>query len=547
MTLEVTNIEEYSPADGLEIVPSQSNQSADGTKTAYVQEGKIYVKEVSTDKILYVSDGYTGASIGNFSPDGTKLVFSAGEIPDSGDHYYINVYIRDLIKQVTIPVFVFPDSSHPSLEIRASSSGFFDPNGEEVLISFRESGAELEARALLIIKNVVDGRELLVSAVSASSGARIEGLGYTSDSGKLLFYSSDGATRYVATLESRIDGTTGNDDLAGTRRGDIINSLGGHDMIHGGFGSDQIHAGLGNDRIYGEDGNDTVYGEDGADTIYGGAGNDALNGDGGNDTLRGEGGDDTMTGGTGNDTLYGDDGNDIVRGGDGTDTVAGGAGNDDVRGGAQDDQVYGNDGNDRLEGDDGNDTLYGGNGDDLLRGELGNDTLYGNSGIDDIRGNEGNDTLYGGSGNDYMAGDFSAADAGSGDDTLYGELGNDTLHAGLGNDRLIGGSGADNLYGEGGADTFIFDTATLGFVDKVKDFSVSQGDKLDVSDLLTSFNPATDAIAAFVKFTTNGVASNLYVDRDGSAGAFGFERVAVIDNNHDLNAQNLYASGQLVS
>ncbi|MFM5064308.1 type I secretion C-terminal target domain-containing protein [Aeromonas caviae] len=129
------------------------------------------------------------------------------------------------------------------------------------------------------------------------------------------------------------------------------------------------------------------------------------------------------------------------------------------------------------------DTLYGGDGNDILFGQGGDDFLYGGAGNDILFGGSGNDTLYGESGSDVLSG-------GSGNDTLYGGTGNDVLSGGLGNDILIGGAGDDILKGDAGADTFTWqkgDTVAGSVAkDYVVDFSKSEGDKLDLSDLLDS-------------------------------------------------------------
>ena len=138
---------------------------------------------------------------------------------------------------------------------------------------------------------------------------------------------------------------------------------------------------------------------------------------------------------------------------------------------------------DQSSANDKGDTLYGGDGNDILFGQGGDDFLYGGAGNDILFGGSGNDTLYGESGSDVLSG-------GSGNDTLYGGTGNDVLSGGLGNDILIGGVGDDILKGDAGADTFTWlkgDTeAGKVAKDYVVDFSKSEGDKLDLSDLLDS-------------------------------------------------------------
>ncbi|MFM5243306.1 type I secretion C-terminal target domain-containing protein, partial [Aeromonas rivipollensis] len=138
---------------------------------------------------------------------------------------------------------------------------------------------------------------------------------------------------------------------------------------------------------------------------------------------------------------------------------------------------------DQSSANDKGDTLYGGDGNDILFGQGGDDFLYGGTGNDTLFGGSGNDILYGESGNDSLSG-------GSGNDTLYGGTGNDILSGGLGNDILIGGLGNDVLKGDAGSDTFTWlkgDTVAGSVAkDYVVDFSKSEGDKLDLSDLLDS-------------------------------------------------------------
>ncbi|EKA7356750.1 VWA domain-containing protein, partial [Vibrio vulnificus] len=103
---------------------------------------------------------------------------------------------------------------------------------------------------------------------------------------------------------------------------------------------------------------------------------------------------------------------------------------------------------------------------DIAHGGGGDDRIYGQGGVDLMFGGSGNDQLYGGEGNDGLRG-------GTGNDTLDGGAGNDILIGGLGNDILTGGDGAD-----------IFKWVDMETArDRVTDFNVSQGDKLDLADL----------------------------------------------------------------
>lgn len=158
-----------------------------------------------------------------------------------------------------------------------------------------------------------------------------------------------------------------------------------------------------------------------------------------------------------------------------------------------------------------------------LYGHQGDDALYGGAGNDVLRGNRGDDILSGGDGRDYLLG-------GSGDDVLYGQDGLDIL---------LGGSGSD---------TFVFEAASaFENVDVIKDFKVVDADKIDIQDVIdVSFDPLTDAISDFVQFTNAGKNTVLSIDADGLGGAHTFTNVAVIQNTHDLDADVLYANGNLL-
>ncbi|WLH90732.1 type I secretion C-terminal target domain-containing protein [Pseudomonas sp. FP453] len=133
--------------------------------------------------------------------------------------------------------------------------------------------------------------------------------------------------------------------------------------------------------------------------------------------------------------------------------------------------------------------------------------------------NDGADTLLGGAGNDI----------------LFGQGGNDTLNGGAGNDILVGGKGNDILTGGAGADTFVWlkgDTNTSGGFDRITDFKHSEGDKLDLSDLLQgntdsnldkylklttdSSGNSTLSVSSSGSFTTSGGTADVTIKVDGA-------------------------------
>jgi Ca2+-binding RTX toxin-like protein len=166
---------------------------------------------------------------------------------------------------------------------------------------------------------------------------------------------------------------------------------------------------------------------------------------GGNDLLVGGGGMSSLFGGDGNDTVQaGSAAQSYLRGDNGDDSLSGGVGFDDINGNQGNDTVHGNGGDDYSVGGKGDDLLFGDAGDDIVWGNLGNDTCNGGDGNDQVRGGQGDDSLSGGAGNDFISGD-------------------------RGNDTESGGAGAD-----------IFHTSSGAGIDRVLDFNLSEGDRVQL-------------------------------------------------------------------
>jgi serralysin len=332
-----------------------------------------------------------------------------------------------------------------------------------------------------------------------------------------------------------LDGGDGDDTLLGQAGDDTISGGLGRDFIDGGDGIDTINAGDDNDLINGGSGNDIINGEDDNDSIFGDAGDDVIDGGFGDDDLSGGDGNDTINGGEDNDRIAGGYGNDILNGGDGNDTISANDGDDTITGGAGVDNLYGFTGNDNIDGGDGNDTLLGMEGDDFIRGGTGNDyvrggdgtdTVFGDEGNDQIEGNDGNDTLSGGLGDDSLYGglgnDSLTGDAGN--DNLWAEDGNDTLNGGDGNDILVGGAGKDTLTGGAGADAFFFTAltdSTSAAIDKITDFSLADGDYINLSQIDANITAAGDQAFSFVNsFTKQAGQATLTYDAASNTSTF---------------------------
>ena len=194
--------------------------------------------------------------------------------------------------------------------------------------------------------------------------------------------------------------------------------------------------GSGDDLIVGNALDNWLLGNNGKDELYGGSGNDSLNGGAG---------DDRVFGGFGSDTLADSGGgSNYLRGDEGNDSISDGPGFDDINGNAGDDTCISTVGDDWIVGGRDNDSLVGGTGANLVYGNLGNDTCDGGDGADTIRGGQGEDVCRGGAGDDYVSGD-------KGDDTMSGGAGADIFHT----------------FGDAG-------------LDRVLDFNLAQGDRVQV-------------------------------------------------------------------
>ena len=237
------------------------------------------------------------------------------------------------------------------------------------------------------------------------------------------FEFADGTVLTSSELLARgfdLEGSSGDDVIAGTNTTDRISGFEGNDALHGAAGNDVLQGGAGSDMLYGGEGDDiyrvamgdgfdVIEDVQGANTIEFGAGitRDSVHlsqyqGDDGGYYLYveyGNAGDsiaikngllggiqafrfaddstatyDEMVDAAGIPFFMpGTEGNDIAQGSNSADTA-------DGKGG--DDQILGRGGNDILAGDSGMDTLDGGEGDDVLDGGLDNDLLQGGAGQD---------------------------------------------------------------------------------------------------------------------------------------------------------------------
>ena len=263
---------------------------------------------------------------------------------------------------------------------------------------------------------------------------------------------------------------------------DTLNGSSGNDHIAGGELDDQLYGRQGDDHLQGGSGQDWLEGNESSDVLEGGPGTDILSGGDGGDRLFADSMDDWNTvfdsdltpagtsrdwlaGGGGDDLLVGSTGDNGLTGGAGSDLIAGGAGNDEIFGDAdwlatdvnwtwseqQGSRVYVPVTGEDYPAGGAADTVYGGGGDDFVHGQAGDDVIFGDAGNDYLVGNEGSDTLAGGAGDDRIFGDDGSTDFTThGSDLIDGGAGNDYLVGHAGDDRITGGEGNDTLFGDAG-------------------------------------------------------------------------------------------------
>jgi Ca2+-binding RTX toxin-like protein len=223
---------------------------------------------------------------------------------------------------------------------------------------------------------------------------------------------------------------------------------------------------------------EVVLGSSGDDEMDGGNKREILSGLGGDDQIYGGGGDDTLVGGAGNDYISGGFGHDVIafERGDGWDEVGlyeSPEDSDIVRMGAgirQDEIIVGRHDDDLFlvvsDSDEGM-AFYGWfeipdglaavefqdgfRWDAAMLASLADESklMVGNAWQDSIHGTEQGDYILGFDGGDRLAGY-------EGSDTLAGGAGDDDLDGGYGDDILIGGIGDDDLYGDTGSDVYVY-------------------------------------------------------------------------------------------
>ncbi|WP_170915534.1 hypothetical protein RVR34_00125 [Microcystis aeruginosa FBCC-A68] len=266
--------------------------------------------------------------------------------------------------------------------------------------------------------------------------------------------------------------------------------------------------------LLGNNGANNLAGLDGDDQLFGNNGSDTLLGGNGNDLLDGGLGDDRLEGGTGDDRYLVNSALDVIveAAAAGVDTVESslsfilganlenliltGTINIDGQGNGLNNQLTGNNGNNNLDGGAGADTMAGGGGNDTYTVDDVGDVVFElpASGTDHVR-----------SSITYALGAFveNLTLLGSGNINATGNTLANTISGNAGNNIISGGLGKDTLTGNAGSDTFRFQGidesgSSQGTADIITDFSLAQGDLIDISGIDAVASSVADNAFVFI-------------------------------------------------
>src|SRR5690606_18868495 len=128
---------------------------------------------------------------------------------------------------------------------------------------------------------------------------------------------------------------------------------------------------------------------------------------------------------------------------------------------------------------------------------------------------------------------------------LVGNAGNDYLSGGAGNDIISGGIGSDTV----GFDLLVDDATGGNGTDTWTDFSLVQGDKIDITQLLDGTSADATNLSEYVSLNYNAATSTvtLSIDRDGSGGLYNQTALLNLTNQTSvITLEDLIANQQLL-
>jgi len=160
-------------------------------------------------------------------------------------------------------------------------------------------------------------------------------------------------------------------------------------------------------------------------------------------------------------------------------------------------------------------------------------TTYQNTGFNNAKfvGIQG---ISGGNGNDTFTdnGEDNVFNGGRGDDSynlIHG--GRDTIIYGLLDNDGVGGNGLDTING-----------FTIGTYE-----ATPNADRIDLKALLVGYVADGDGPAQYLDLRVNGGNSELWIDRDGAGGQYGWSHLVTLNNINDTSLGELLANHQIIA
>ncbi len=112
---------------------------------------------------------------------------------------------------------------------------------------------------------------------------------------------------------------------------------------------------------------------------------------------------------------------------------------------------------------------------------------------------------------------------------------------------IVGGDGLDILYGSSQTDIFVFESISIfNDLDQIENFNILENDQIDLSGILTGFNPLTDNISDFVQINNSGANSIISIDANGEVGGVNFQNAIQLNGINDLDEFAMLDSGNLI-
>lgn len=593
----------WAGVDGVD--PASRGPYIDGRVIEFLEHyhGLPYIAYGHTSPTEIVTSGAAPAIVGVFN-DVVEILTShllvqgamSSHFPDGASYsLYDGEIIGSDINRVNFlddsQTYAVPSTSGDAYVFNGGNITFNEQGGTDSLwiAGVQESDIRLEKYAGVDLRIHVDGQTITINDQ------------FYEDQFNSDYYNYKQVETLVLDNGTTID-LLNNLTFRGSENGEYVYGTKSNDTLIGGQGNDNLRGDLGDDTYIWSvgDGSDTITEYGGIDqlVLHGATESDIRFENYNNQTLKLHIGAETIT--LNNQLYYDHTRTETLLLDDGTTVDL--LNNLTFTGTSANDYIFGTDTNDTLVGAEGADYLYGYDGDDIYEWSVGdgNDKIYEAGGVDqialhgvildDIEFNSGSNhsllitvgsetinihgqyqaDYYNNTGYAYRQIETLALDDGtvidllngmsftgdanvnnlvgySGDDTLYGLGGNDYLTGNNGNDTLVGGVGADQIYGGDGANTFVFESASVfSGEDKLMDFDVSEGDALDIADVLTGYDPLTDIITDFVRITESGGHSYLAIDHDG--GGNNYIQVAKFNWTTGLtDEQSLETSGNLIA